>query len=435
MPEFKAIIDDTEDWDFKKTDTTYLTHGLHPYPAKMIPQISKRLLKKYAKKGDLILDPFCGSGGVLVEARLANMNSIGIDLNPLACLISEIKSNPIDPDEISKYWKTMKSELSTQIAKFNFGEYEVEPPDFYEENILYWFKLKTIKELTIIRNIIKKIGNRRVRRTFDVAFSKTIRKVSGTRKNEFKLYRMKIEDWNKYNPSTFKIFLEYTEDIIDRMNQYWKTANHQVYSKIYLANSQDIFTPNFPEEANRILEDTPPSTIITSPPYGDHSTTVAYGQFSRYSSLWLNFEEEFEKDVIWQVDNEGLGGRDKKVPELNYEYLNKTVEKIREKDDKRAKEAQVFFYDLFLCLEKMYDVLAEEGHVCIVVSNRSMKRVRIPTQLIIAEMGVDIGFNKNVIFYPRKIPSKRLPWKNAPENITGLNEKTMSNENIIILKK
>jgi site-specific DNA-methyltransferase (cytosine-N4-specific) len=48
---------------------------------------------------------------------------------------------------------------------------------------------------------------------------------------------------------------------------------------------------------------------------------------------------------------------------------------------------------------------------------------------------VDIGFDNKIILIPRNIPSKRLPWKNAPENIEGLDEKTMSNENIVILRK
>ena len=67
---------ENEDWDFRGADTNYLTHGLHPYPARMIPQIAARLLERYASPGDWVLDPFCGSGTVLVEARLHKINSI-----------------------------------------------------------------------------------------------------------------------------------------------------------------------------------------------------------------------------------------------------------------------------------------------------------------------------------------------------------------------
>lgn len=46
-------------------DTQYLTHGLHPYPARMVPQIAKRLPQRYARENSVVLDPFCVSGGVL----------------------------------------------------------------------------------------------------------------------------------------------------------------------------------------------------------------------------------------------------------------------------------------------------------------------------------------------------------------------------------
>jgi len=83
----------------------------------------------------------------------------------------------------------------------------------------------------------------------------------------------------------------------------------------------------------------------------------------------------------------------------------------------------------------MYRCLKEDGYCCIVVANRTMKRVQVPTHIIIAEMGVQVGFKNDVTIIPRTIPSKRLPWENAPENIPGLKGKTMSKENIIIMKK
>jgi DNA modification methylase len=85
-----------EDWTFAHADTQYLTHGFHPYPARMVPQIANRVITRYSKPGDLILDPFCGSGGVLVEAKLLGTNSVGVDINPLAVIIAKAKTTPID---------------------------------------------------------------------------------------------------------------------------------------------------------------------------------------------------------------------------------------------------------------------------------------------------------------------------------------------------
>jgi len=72
-----------EDWTFRKANTHEHIHGIHPYPARMIPQIARKLIKIYSKPDDIVLDPFCGSGSVLAEANMLGRRAIGIDINPL----------------------------------------------------------------------------------------------------------------------------------------------------------------------------------------------------------------------------------------------------------------------------------------------------------------------------------------------------------------
>ena len=80
-----------EDWEFANANTTYLTHGIHPYPARMIPQIASRLILRYSRQNDLIVDPFSGSGTVNLESMLNKRFSYGFDINPLAHLIQKVK--------------------------------------------------------------------------------------------------------------------------------------------------------------------------------------------------------------------------------------------------------------------------------------------------------------------------------------------------------
>jgi DNA modification methylase len=433
----KLIEIKDEDWDFTGEDTQYLTHGLHPYPARMVPQIAGRLLRRFASRNDVVLDPFCGSGGVLVEARLAGVNSIGIDINPLACLLAEVKSNPIQPDTLSSTWKELKSNVTREITSLRFKEIDVEVPDFSGTNINYWFKPTTMKELSIIRRNIEAIEERELRRFFEVPFSLTVREVSGTRKKEYKLYRLPEEEWRHYSPNVLNIFIDYTEKAIQKMVEFYKEASKDVFSKVFMADTRFMLTEKFPKEANDLLIEKPPKIIITSPPYGDSRTTVAYGQFSRLSSLWLNFEPEFKKEIIMNVDKLSLGGDTKDNIKLNVDLpiLCQTIDMIRKRDEERALETMAYFSDLYKCLERMYTCLDKGGVCCIVIANRTVRRVLIPTHAIIAEMGVEIGFQDNVIIIPRNIPMKRLPWENAPENIPGLKGKTMSKEHIIIMQK
>jgi len=101
MPGEPALADDTPrnmadlegvDWTFSDAETTYLTHGLHPYPAKFIPQLPHTLIHALSSPGEKIGDIFCGSRTTLVESLLLGRNTVGIDANPLACLISEAKT-------------------------------------------------------------------------------------------------------------------------------------------------------------------------------------------------------------------------------------------------------------------------------------------------------------------------------------------------------
>ncbi|MBU2068430.1 site-specific DNA-methyltransferase, partial [Patescibacteria group bacterium] len=96
---FKKIKIDSS-WAFAdktRKDTAYITHGYHRYPAKFIPQIVSRLIERYTKKGDLVVDPFGGCGTTLVESKVNGRQSIGVDINPVAVLIAKAKKTPIKP--------------------------------------------------------------------------------------------------------------------------------------------------------------------------------------------------------------------------------------------------------------------------------------------------------------------------------------------------
>lgn len=100
-------------WDFKDFPTQYLSHKFHSYPARFIPQIPLTFIKLFTREGDLVCDPFCGCGTTLVESFLNGRNSIGNDLNPLAVLISKVKTTLLSDAELSF--------LAEKLAEFHGG--------------------------------------------------------------------------------------------------------------------------------------------------------------------------------------------------------------------------------------------------------------------------------------------------------------------------
>ena len=94
-----------ESWDFRTANTKTLTHGFHNYPGMMIPQVAGRLLEQYGAQAQRMLDPYCGTGTSLVEANMRGIDAIGIDLNPLACLIAQTKTTLLDLQKLDFYLK------------------------------------------------------------------------------------------------------------------------------------------------------------------------------------------------------------------------------------------------------------------------------------------------------------------------------------------
>ena len=112
---------DGVDFNFEGATTQYSTHKFHPYPARFIPQIPKTFIELLTKEGDTILDPMCGCGTSLVEAFLMGRKGIGNDMNPLACLISKVKTTLIQEKEFNYLEKEITRDFKvskTQIKNF-----------------------------------------------------------------------------------------------------------------------------------------------------------------------------------------------------------------------------------------------------------------------------------------------------------------------------
>jgi DNA modification methylase len=397
------------DWDFKEADTNEYTHCMHTYPAMMIPQIARRLIYLYGKNAKTLLDPFVGSGTSIVEASLTPhiKEAYGFDLNPLAILISKAKTTAIDTKL-----------LENALPKILNSKEKAESPKF--KNIDFWFKPKVIESLAILKSGINKIKDKDVKDFLLVCFSETVRDVSNTRNSEFKLYRMKKEKLENYNPDVFKVFEKTTRNNIKGMQEYNKVRTNTKTEPQLFSSMNEL-----PIKENSI------DLIVTSPPYGDSKTTVAYGQFSRLALQWLDYED------INNLDNKLLGGKASKELEVKIESpkLKEIIKRIAEIDSKRAKEVLSFYEDFDKCIIQLNKVMAKNGYVCFVVGNRTVKGINIPTDKIMSEMFMARDNYKYITTHLRAIPNKRMPKLNSPSNKTGQKVTTMNNEFIFVLQK
>jgi len=389
----------------------------------MIPQIARRLLKKYKSKNHtLLFDPFCGSGTVLVEGVLLGLDVIGTDLNPLARLISKSKCTNIDIGQLREAIKR----YSEFAKKDPNSENEKSPvPDF--KNLTFWFNSRTIAKLTLLRKFVFSIPNDAIRLFFTIAFSETVRESSISKPGEFKLVRAKDRIENGFNPDVFGTMLSKLNRNLDGLTEY--ISHHNELTRKPQVRIEE-FDSSICIPQNIIGEGTI-DLVITSPPYGDSSTTVAYGQFSRLSNQWLGIEDE----VAFKVDKHLMGGvRSSEIQNFNIPKLDMAISVIDQENHSRALEVSSFYSDLLNSCSNVSKVVKFLGYVCYVVSNRRVKGITLPTDTAIIDFFERNGFY-HVRTYTRNIPNKRMPSRNSPTNVKGLTDKTMSTESIIVLQK
>ena len=408
-------------WDFKSQNTRYLTHGFHTYPAKMVPQIANKILNKFGQNAKILFDPFCGSGTTLVEGKLKNINCVGFDLNPLALLIANVKTTRIEENILNLYLEDFRKFYFDNLHVQN-KQKKIVTPKFF--NIDYWFSKKVQRDLTLLKNYINKnIDNIHVSNFFKVAFSQTIRECSWTRNDEFKLYRMAEDKINTFNPDVFAVFEKILSRNYVNLLDYNQKANNESRVLTYNLNSSKNIPDNIikPEEVD---------IVVTSPPYGDSSTTVAYGQFSALANQWI-----FDIENPRSLDKELMGGlRAKRIKNFKSEILNYQISEIAKIDINRALDVTSFYTDYLKSINNISLTIKPKGFACFVVSNRTVRGVNLKTNLITIDFFRQNGF-KHIDTFERKITNKRLPKLNSPNGKNGNKSNLMNIEYVVIMQK
>ncbi|WP_164473032.1 DNA methyltransferase [Clostridium sp. E02] len=280
--------------------------NMHTYPAKAVPEMVSELIKKvqsiYPVKR--ILDPFVGSGTTALEAKYLGLDFWGSDLNPLAVLLTKTKSLTI---ENTNYTKKRILDFLKQL-NLEYADTKLVPIVRFE-GIDFWFKEKNIKELEYIKHKIDtfiKNSNKTKREMYALilltAYSSTVRKVSLTRNGEFKLYRMSPNDIEKFSISAIETYDESVKNLLNMLVVANDSYKNNTICNVFVKNAKNL----------DYLEDKSIDLVITSPPYGDSKTTVAYGEFSKLSVLWMKDLMEKYTGIVSSTANCDeilLGGR------------------------------------------------------------------------------------------------------------------------------
>jgi tRNA G10 N-methylase Trm11 len=353
-----------------------LTHQIHPYPAKLLPNIAHFFVRASIlhRRSRIVLDPFCGSGTVALEASLAGYIPYVADANPLALLITKVKTTPYEPEELL----LTAAKILARAARIRTA------PEIPIVNHHLWYAPDRKKAIERLLRAVMETDDDAHRDFFRVCLSATARRLSLADPAISVPVRLK----------TRQIFGDKTNGKIKtRLSWIENTCPIAEFSKVCLANIErvracnDSFKSRLPAEglgadarslqkpglgnAERLGSNSVP-LVVTSPPYGSAQ------KYIRATSLSLNWLGLAGPSDLSRLEGESIGRehipmfRHVEISDQLPEKYERLLRRVKKKNELRARITRQYLYEMKSALSEMARVTSKSGHVVLVVGNNQV---------------------------------------------------------------
>lgn len=353
-------------------DRTNYTHGFHKFPAKYIPEIPRWAILEFSKRNDALLDPFSGSGTTNVEARLHCRNSYAIDVDPIALLLTKVKTTPLD----IKKSQNAKNRLIRAI----YQSKDVDIPNFPNRD--YWLRPDVQHDLGIITKQVRMIEDRDIRDFFLVCLSSIIKEVSNA--DPKFLYALAISkrmrEQNDRKIDARKTFVKRVKELFPKIVTFSNICPKNYFVKIIGEDARNI---ELPEESINLA--------VTSPPY---LNAVDYPRAHKLQIYWLRLWEGKLTDLKkLYVGTEQVKAKEySKLMEFGNPFLDDILARVFCIDKKRSYVIYKYFVDMKKNFLEVKRVLTPEGYYCITVSDNVVRKILVPTHAILMDIAKETGF-------------------------------------------
>jgi site-specific DNA-methyltransferase (cytosine-N4-specific) len=350
------------DWDFQGAKTNYLTHRIHPYPAKFIPQIPNALIQELSSVGDTVGDIFCGSGTTLVEALTLKRHAVGIDANPLACLIARSKTTALDDAEVQALQALViqSREFSESILASGSGDdlFTTERfvssawrPDYGKLD--FWFDAHVIEELAEALQWCRALSSDAARDLALTSLSSIIVAVSRQDSDTRYVRREK----NIPQGETIRRFSRALEQAVLAAIEFTSIAERRFKCDVLEATLLDC--PDIPRL----------DLMVCSPPYPN---AYSYHLYHQSRMLWLGMDQpKFKREEI---------GSHRK-------YSNPS---------KNRATAETFKSEFACIFSWLATHLKRGGHACFVIGNSTLNGRTYDNADILSEASRAAGFRETM---------------------------------------
>ncbi len=376
----------------KQPNPNSYTHGMFKYPCKFIPEIPRWGIKTFlANDGEVIFDPFSGSGTTLLEANVNGINAYGTEIDDIAKLIIKVKTTVLSKKRI----EILNIEYSNILHIICQENANMFCPEI--ANLEHWFSKKTINELGRMKVYIDNIEDADIKDFFKLCMVSIIKRVSNADDTSPKPYVsnkiVKVPPTvEKEFTSVYRRYKQMVEELLNvkKMGQ----------TQMLDGDALDFSVPAGIDLA------------ITSPPY---INAFDYGRTMRLENLWMATltEEKLREKKSQYVGTEKINTKKEKD---NLEILRKSsllddyYKRIVDQDEKRALIVKRFFEDMEVNLGKVYQQMNANGKYIIVIGNSTIRKVNVESWRVIEEIADKIGFHSVQHFsYIIQNPYIRIP--------------------------
>lgn len=353
------------------------THLIHPYPAKLLYHIPYFFLRTdyFCPANGIVLDPFCGTGTVLLESNLSGRSALGADANPLAVLISKVKTTYLAPD-------VLMSTLEHLLYQCKRSRYYIKEDT---SSIERWFSASTIEQLGKLEKYIGQIDDEYIREFFTLCLSSVVKKVSFCDPRVSVPVQLNPQrfanDSNRRNELEAKLAALQNVDVYEKFEIVCKANINRVATIKEIAElgvstqitSRDARRITQSLDSDELLPNESVDMILTSPPYAGAQKYIRSSWLNLY---WLGVKDQEQRSCL----------HDKNIGRENYQtklYKTRIETGIASADtvlhalyeegkNERAYIVGNYLNEMKIALDESVRVLKKGGYMVIVIGNNTV---------------------------------------------------------------
>ena len=363
--------------NFHGRDSGYASHNFHAFAAKFPPQLPRAFIRGLTEPGDVVLDPMMGSGTTVVEALLEGRRGIGLDIDPLALRLCQVKTTPAQVGHLQVAGYRVIRRAAALLSDSQAVEQGLAErfDEVTREFVNYWFLPDTQRELMALTLAIEEETDGSARRFLELTLSSIIITKSGgvSRARDLAHSRPHLDKEKVPRDALAQFSLRLRKNLEGVMELRSNGAG-----AIALAGN----ARSMPLASESV------DLIVTSPPYAN---AIDYMRAHKFSLVWLGRSvKDLAELRAGYIGSERVGHTEYAVLPDRPEAI---IAQLMARDPRKAAVLRKYYAEMRDVLSEMHRVLRNDSPAIVVVGTSVMGGIDVQTHLCLADIAANLGFD------------------------------------------